>query len=116
VRLETLRTGISLKFTPRVSETGEILLKVEPEVSDAIEVADGLPMVNRRRVATSIRVKDGETIVIGGLKLKSEYEAKSKVPLLGDLPILGLFFSSTRKASTETEVVIFITPKIMPGS
>ncbi|MEW5866309.1 MAG: secretin N-terminal domain-containing protein [Bacillota bacterium] len=114
-RLETLRTGISLKFTPRVSETGEILLKVEPEVSDTVETADGLPLVNRRRVATSIRVKDGETIVIGGLKLKSEYEAKSKVPLLGDLPILGLLFSSTRKASTETEVVIFITPRIMPG-
>lgn len=115
-RLESIRTGISLKFTPRVSETGEILVKIEPEVSDAVETSDGLPLVNRRKASTSIRVKDGETIVIGGLKLKSEYEAKSKVPLLGDLPILGLFFSSTRKASTETEVVIFITPKIMPGS
>lgn len=115
-RLESIRTGISLKFTPRVSETGEILVKIEPEVSDAVETSDGLPLVNRRKASTSIRVKDGETIVIGGLKLKSEYEAKSKVPLLGDLPILGLFFSSTRKAFTETEVVIFITPKIMPGS
>ncbi|MGE5584358.1 MAG: type II secretion system protein GspD [Bacillota bacterium] len=112
-RLESIRTGISLKFTPRVSETGEILVKIEPEVSDAVETADGLPLVNRRKASTSIRVKDGETIVIGGLKLRSEYEAKSKVPLLGDLPILGLFFSSTKRASTETEVVIFITPTIM---
>jgi type II secretory pathway component GspD/PulD (secretin) len=112
-RLESIRTGISLKFTPRVSETGEILVKIEPEVSDAVETADGLPIVNRRTASTSIRVKNGETIVIGGLKLKSEYEAKTKVPLLGDLPILGLLFSSTRRASTETEVVIFITPTIM---
>lgn len=112
-RLESIRTGISLKFTPRVSETGEILVKIEPEVSDAVETSDGLPLVNRRQASTSIRVKDGETIVIGGLKLKSEYEVKSKVPLLGDMPVLGLLFSSTRKASTETEVVIFITPRIM---
>lgn len=112
-RLESIRTGISLKFTPRVSETGEILVKIEPEVSDAVETSDGLPLVNRRQASTSIRVKDGETIVIGGLKLKSEYEVKSKVPLLGDMPVLGLLFSSTRKASTETEVVIFIRPRIM---
>ncbi|MBC7083492.1 MAG: type II secretion system protein GspD [Firmicutes bacterium] len=112
-RLESIRTGVSLRFTPRVSETGEILVKIEPEVSDAVETADGLPVVNRRKASTSIRVRDGETIVIGGLKLKSEYEAKSKVPLFGDLPVLGLLFSSTKKASTETEVVIFITPRIM---
>ncbi|HHY46744.1 MAG TPA: sigma 54-interacting transcriptional regulator [Firmicutes bacterium] len=115
-RLESIRTGISLRFTPRVSETGEITVKIEPEVSDAVEVADGLPLVNRRKVATSIRVKDGETIVIGGLKLKSDYETKTKVPLLGDLPVLGVLFSSTRKAAMEAETVIFITPRIMqPG-
>ncbi|MGE5593785.1 MAG: type II secretion system protein GspD [Betaproteobacteria bacterium] len=98
-RLESIRTGISLKFTPRVSETGEILVKIEPEVSDAGETTEGLPLVNRRQAWTSIRVKDGETTVIGGLKLKSEYEVKSKVPLLGDLAVLGLLFSSTRRVA-----------------
>lgn len=115
VRLESITTGISLKFTPRISETGEINVKIEPEVSDAMEGASGLPIVNRRKVATTVRVKDGETIVIGGLNLKSEYEAKTKVPLLGDLPILGILFSNTRKMATETEVLIFITPTIIPA-
>lgn len=112
-RLESIRTGISLKFTPRISETGEIHLKVEPEVSDATGGSNGLPQVNRRKVSTTLRVMNGETVVIGGLNLKSEYEVKSKVPLLGDLPVLGLLFSSTKKATTETETVIFITPKIL---
>ncbi|MCR4426037.1 MAG: hypothetical protein NUW23_07610 [Firmicutes bacterium] len=112
-RLETIRTGISLKFTPRISDNGEILIKIQPEVSDAVAVSGGLPQVNRRSVSTTLRVKDGETIVIGGLNLKSEHEVKSKVPLLGDLPVVGLLFSSTKKAATETETVIFITPKIL---
>jgi type II secretory pathway component GspD/PulD (secretin) len=114
-RLETIRTGISLKFTPRISETGEIVVKIEPEVSDAVEGSTGLPIVNRRKVATTVRVKDGETIVIGGLNLKSQYESKTKVPVLGDLPILGIFFSNTKNVSTETEVLIFITPTIIPS-
>lgn len=115
-RLESIRTGISLKFTPKVSDNGEIVLKIEPEVSDAVEAADGLPIVNTRRVATTVMVRDGETLVIGGLKLESEYESKSKFPILGDLPVLGLLFSSTKKASMETETVILISPTIIyPG-
>ncbi len=114
-RLESIRTGISLKFTPRISETGEIVVKIEPEVSDAVEGSSGLPIVNRRKVATTVRVRDGETIVIGGLNLKSQYESKTKVPVLGDLPILGILFSSTKNVSTETEVLIFITPTIIPS-
>ncbi|HCD41256.1 MAG TPA: hypothetical protein DEQ54_01380 [Firmicutes bacterium] len=113
-RLESIRTGISLKFTPRISpDTGEIVVQIEPEVSDAIEGATGLPTVNRRKVATTVRVKDGETIVIGGLNLKSQYESKTKVPVLGDLPILGIFFSSTKNVTTESEVLVFITATII---
>ncbi|MDD4337488.1 MAG: type II and III secretion system protein, partial [Firmicutes bacterium] len=88
-------------------------MSIEPEVSDAVETANSLPTVNRRRVATTVMVRDGETLVIGGLKLKSEYENQSKFPVLGDLPVFGLLFSSTKKASVDTETVIFITPKII---
>ena len=91
------------------------MVKIEPEVSDAIEGTTGLPIVNRRKVATTVRVRDGETIVIGGLNLKSEYESRTKVPILGDLPILGILFSNTKSVSTETEVLIFITPTIIPS-
>ncbi len=116
-RLESIKTGISLKFTPRITSTGEIILKVEPEVSDAVEVTNGLPVVNRRKVSTTVMVRDGETLVIGGLQLKSEYESKAKFPVLGDLPVLGLLFTNTRKAEVNTETLIFITPTIIyPGT
>ena len=115
-RLESIKTGISLKFTPRITSTGEIILKIEPEVSDAVEVTNGLPVVNRRKVSTTVMLRDGETLVIGGLNLKSDYESKSKFPILGDLPVLGLLFSNTKKASVETETIILISPKIVyPG-
>jgi type II secretory pathway component GspD/PulD (secretin) len=112
-RVESVKTGISMKFTPRVTDNGEIIMSIEPEVSDAVETANSLPTVNRRRVSTTVMVRDGETLVIGGLKLKSEYENQSKFPVLGDLPVFGLLFSSTKKASVDTETVIFITPKII---
>jgi type II secretory pathway component GspD/PulD (secretin) len=112
-RLESVKTGISMKFTPRVTDNGEIIMSIEPEVSDAVETTNSLPTVNRRKVSTTVMVRDGETLVIGGLKLKSEYESKSKFPVLGDLPVLGLLFSSTKKASVDTETVIFITPRII---
>ena len=116
-RLESIKTGISLKFTPRITSAGEIILKIEPEVSDAVEVTNGLPIVNRRRVSTTVMLRDGETLVIGGLNLKSDYESKSKFPILGDLPVLGLLFSNTKKASVETETIILISPKIIyPGN
>jgi len=85
-------------------------------VSDAVEVTNGLPVVNRRKVSTTVMVRDGETLVIGGLQLKSEYESKSKFPVLGDFPVIGLLFTNTRKAEVNTETLIFITPKIVyPG-
>ena len=115
-RLESIRTGISLKFTPRVAADGQVFLKIQPEVSDAVEGPDGLPLVSTRRASTTVLVRDGETLVIGGLKLESEYESESKVPILGDLPVMGLLLSSTKKESVETETVILISPKILyPG-
>ena len=85
------------------------MVKIEPEVSDAVEGSRRLPIVNRRKVATTVRVKDGETIVIGGLNLKSQYESKTKCPFLGIFLSWGFSFSNTKNVSTETEVLIFIT-------
>jgi len=75
--------------------------------------ATGLPVVSKRAVSTKIRVKDGETIVIGGLLQKNESIVKRRIPLLGHIPILGLLFSSTDKRVDEVETVIFITPHIL---
>jgi type IV pilus assembly protein PilQ len=113
-QLERIQVGVSLSIVPYVSDKNEITVEIAPEVSDVIgEGATGLPVVSKRAVTTKIRVKDGETIVIGGLLQTTEKLTQRKIPLLGDIPILGYFFSRTEKELEETETVIFITPHIM---
>ena len=113
-RLERITVGVSLHIVPYISDEGEITVEIQPEVSDVVGTgATGLPVVSKRAVSTKIRVRDGETIVIGGLLQKNESTVKRKIPLLGDIPILGLLFSRTDKRVNEVETVIFITPHIL---
>jgi type II secretory pathway component GspD/PulD (secretin) len=113
-RLEMIKVGITLKIRPFCAENGDITVAIEPEVSDVVgKGATNLPVVFKRSVATQIRVKDGQTITIGGLIQKNERKRITKVPLLGDIPILGLLFSSTTPELDEREVVVFITPHIL---
>jgi type II secretory pathway component GspD/PulD (secretin) len=113
-QLERIPFGVSLSIVPYISDNGEITVEIQPEVSDVVGTgATGLPVVSKRAVATKIRVKDGETIVIGGLLQKNESTVRRKIPLLGDIPILGLLFSRTDRKVDEIETVIFITPHIL---
>jgi type IV pilus assembly protein PilQ len=115
-RLEVIKVGIVLKITPYISENGEITVQIEPEVSDVVArgVSD-LPVVSKRKVTTTVRVKDGETIVIGGLLQRNERNVLIKIPILGSIPILGYLFRNTRKEIEETEVIVFITPRLLKG-
>jgi type II secretory pathway component GspD/PulD (secretin) len=113
-QLERIPFGVSLDIVPYVSDNGEITVELQPEVSDVVGVgATGLPVVSRRSVSTKVRVKDGETIVIGGLLQKNETTTRRKIPLLGEIPILGLLFSRTDRQVTEVETVIFLTPRLL---
>jgi len=114
-QLERVPVGVSLTIVPYVSDRGEITVEIQPEVSDVVGATSegGLPVVSKRSVSTKIRVKDGETIVIGGLLQKNESMIKRKIPLLGDIPILGYLFSKTDKRIEEVETVVFITPRIL---
>jgi len=115
-RLEAIEAGVSLELTARVSENGIIVLEVSPTVSDVqgSSSSDGtLPVIGRRQVKTTVRVRDGETFALGGLLQQRDVEQRSKVPLLGDLPIFGRLFSSTRRTQEETELLVFITPHIL---
>jgi type II secretory pathway component GspD/PulD (secretin) len=117
-RLESIKTGITLKLNPQVAENGEITVRIEPEVSDVVAESSSngnLPIISRRRVATTVRVKTGESIVLGGLLQRTEHKVKAKVPLLGDLPLLGALFASTRTVEEEGEVLIIITPYLIGG-
>jgi len=111
-QIQLIRTGVTLKFTGLVGEDGTITLNLEPEVSDAVVAINGNPTTNVRRASTNIRLKDGETIVLAGLVQQMTDKRVVRIPLLGQIPILGNLFSSQRSTNRKTDVIILITPHL----
>jgi type II secretory pathway component GspD/PulD (secretin) len=121
VTTETVRVGVQLHCISRISTDGYITMNLHPEVSVITRFIDtpaglSLPEVSRRFVDTTIRVKDGETIVIGGLIRDEEIETMSGIPFLKDLPIIGALFRSKSTSRQHSEVMMFITPRILTAS
>ncbi len=113
--LEVIRSGILLRITPRVlQEENEVVALVEPEVRDVTgQGPNGLPVITFRRAATNIRVRDGQSIVIAGLVNEFTAKSKTKIPILGDIPLLGKIFRGENSQDIRTETVIIITPRII---
>lgn len=113
--LEVIRSGISLRITPRILEdSNEVTALVEPEVRDVTgNSANGLPEISFRRAATNVRVRDGESIVIGGLINEFTTNTKTKIPILGDIPLIGGLFRGTNSRKLRSETVIIVTPRIL---
>ena len=107
--------GVKLEITPWTGGEGEIIVDVEPEIStlSAPDPTTGLPDKSTRTAETVVRVKDGETIIIGGLLQDELRETRSKVPILGDLPLVGPLFRRKRIVQTDTDLFVFITPRIL---
>ncbi len=117
VRLEVIKVGIVLEITPYVAEDGRITVEASTTVSDVTGMGvTGLPVVNTRDVSTKITVQDGEPIVIGGLKNESERTRIRKIPLLGDIPILGALFRNTSRSKSTSNIIIIITPHLISGN
>lgn len=111
---QSVNAGVTLDVTPWVSSSGEITLKLKPTVSNIGGAAtEGPPQISRREVSTTVRVKDGQTIVIGGLIQDVGSNSNSRVPLLADIPIIGSFFKSENNNVNQTELVIYITPHVL---
>jgi len=109
--------GVKLETTPRVNADGLITMGLKPEVSTLGELVTGPNGTEAFRIATRnadtvLMVQDGKTIVLGGLISREERQQTVKVPLLGDLPILGELFKSTSTEQRETEVIFLITPQV----
>lgn len=105
--------GVNLRVTPQISPDGYITMLVHPEVSSVSALLDAGPRITTREADATIRVKDGETIVIGGLIKNEDTRSRSRVPLLGYLPIVGYLFGNKSVDLTQTELAVFITPHIM---
>ena len=106
--------GIILQYTPRIDADGQICASLYTGVSTPVYVADlKAYRIAIREAETEVRMKNGETIVIGGLLNKNDVDNSSKVPFLGDLPLLGKLFQNHNSTNDETEIVIFLTAKIV---
>ncbi len=110
--------GIKLHFLPEVLETGMIRLKIDPaEVSNIarfVEFSSGIaPVIETRRVTTSVDLKAGESLVLAGLLSDQMKKNMRKIPLFGDIPILGAFFRMTDDEMVQTELTFFITPRLV---
>lgn len=119
VHVQFKEFGIRLKFTPELTRSGTILLKVQPEVSDldftnALTISGFvLPSIRTRRAATEIELRDGQSFAIAGLMDHRVVQQASKIPLLGDVPILGNFFKSRSLKKSNSELVVLVTPQIV---
>ena len=107
--------GVRLRITPYTGGEGDILVDLEPEIStmSALDPVTGLPDKTTRTAETMVLVPDGQTIIIGGLVLNEIHESRRKVPILGDLPLIGQLFRSKNMDEEQTELVIFVTPRIL---
>ena len=119
IAIEYKDFGVKLQLTPTVLSNDRIALKVAPESSDldfTNSVAVGgveVPAIRTRRADTTVELADGESFVIGGLVSRSTSANVNKVPVLGDLPILGAFFKNMSYSQEETELVIVVTPSLI---
>lgn len=115
-----VEVGVKLYVTPQIHRDGFISMEIKPEVSSVVKSIttsnnNSIPVVETSEASTSVIVKDGTTIVIGGLIKEEEIFYKKSVPLFGSLPIIGGAFRSETKEKNKTEIVIFLTPKIITG-
>ncbi len=110
---EFLESGVILRVRPSVDRQGRILLDIHPEVSTGSVSDDGVPNQSTTEVTTSMLVESGKTVFIGGLIRRSDIKTREGVPVLGDVPGLGLLFSNKAINSVNTELVVLITPYII---
>jgi len=117
-RFETIDADISFEVTPWVTSSGEIIVEIKPEFKTPQGTFDPdiPPTINQRVLESTVRLKDGETIVLGGLIQSGKTQNIDKFPILGDIPILGRIFQNRRTVTTKNELVIYLTPHVYYGS
>jgi MSHA type pilus biogenesis protein MshL len=117
--IQTITVGTVLSLTPQVSRKGVITLEVTPAVSRLVEMATSAsgfttaPVVDVRQASSIVRLRDGETVIMGGLVQDGESTTVRKIPLLGNIPYLGKLFSAEHTLKQKSELIFFLTPRIV---
>jgi general secretion pathway protein D len=112
--VEREQVGLSLKLTPQINEGGAVRLSIEQEISSVSDSTQAVDLItNNRTINTSVIVEDGGILVLGGLIQEELREKEQRVPLLGSIPLLGVFFRSTSTQKVKTNLMFFIRPTIL---
>jgi type IV pilus assembly protein PilQ len=117
-RFEVIEADMSLEVTPWVTESGEIIVEIQPEFNSPATAFDSKipPTINRRILKSTVRLRDGETIILGGMIQNLENISIKKFPILGDLPIIGRIFQNRNTSKTKSELMVYLTPHIYYGN
>ncbi|PJE78911.1 Type IV pilus biogenesis and competence protein PilQ [invertebrate metagenome] len=112
--IEFKEATLSLKVTPQITPEGSIVMDIEVNNDDTTaDAVDGTPILSKNEIKTQVLVKDGETVVLGGVFKQTQKKSVSKVPLLGDIPIVGNLFKQRTNSDDKEELMVFITPRIL---
>jgi len=119
VTIEWKEFGVKVDFLPTIVDEGVINLRIAPEVS-SLDFGNGInlsgfriPAMRTRRATTTVELRNRETLVIGGLLMEEETKFESRIPILGDIPLLGYLFRSERTAKTMSELLLVVSPRIV---
>jgi general secretion pathway protein D len=112
-QVQYVNVGVTLQIAPRVTGDGFVSSHIFCVVSSVSGFSQGYPTISQREAETSATVRDGDSFVIGGLTQDENTTTKTKVPLLGDLPIVGQAFRTDKNTKTKTELYIVVTPHIV---
>ena len=107
------KASLSLKVRPQITPEGNVILDVEANKDSRGANTDAGPAIDTKHVKTLVLVENGGTVVLGGIFTQTDRDEVNKVPLLGDVPVLGNLFKNKSKISNKTELLIFITPKVV---
>jgi type II secretory pathway component GspD/PulD (secretin) len=116
MNIQKENVGVLLTMTPHVNEKNQVTLQLEPEVSNIVGWvgANGdMPQTRVRKVKTTVRVENGQTIFLAGLLDEEKSVATSKLPVLGDLPLIGRIFQHKMETITKKNLILEVTPKIL---
>ncbi len=117
VQIDQVTVGVMLNVTPKINSDGYITTDIQPELSSIFQFLESsdtqLPWVKRRISSTTIRIKDGETVIIGGLLGVESSKTEHRFPFLGDIPFLGSLFRHKTTSTRKTDLIIQVTPHIL---
>jgi type II secretory pathway component GspD/PulD (secretin) len=112
------KVGVKLNVTATLTDDDYILVTVEPEQSvdtGKFSATSGIPIIDTRKAKTTLLLKDGQVVIIGGLRKKETTNQISQIPLLGDLPLIGILFRNTQEIVKNSELLVFLSPHIYKG-